>query len=110
MADRKGRTRAAKKIAQKKMRDTIMREEEVEFNPIYEDEVSRFNRFHLMEFLLDTENLTLIEGTTSSFWAGGEHYHSNAYDNQDVHGKNNQGCLVMYTRRNEHARRQKTNP
>ena len=59
----------------------------------------------LMEFLLETEDLWLIEGTTSAFWAGGEHYDSLAYDNGDVHGRNNQGLLVMSTRNKECKRR-----
>ena len=59
----------------------------------------------LMEFLLETENLTLIEGATSAFWAGGEPYNSIAYDNDEVYGRNNQGRLVMDTRKKERNRR-----
>ena len=59
----------------------------------------------LMEFLLETEDLVLVEGATSAFWAGGEPFNSLAYDNGDVHGKNNQGLLVMNTRENERNRR-----
>ena len=66
-------------------------------------------KFHqnpdLLEFLIETGEVTLIEGTTNSFWAGGEHYNSDAYENEDIHGKNNQGILVMRTRRNEAIRR-----
>ena len=68
-------------------------------------------KFHqnpdLMEFLVDTGDVNLIEGASSSFWGGGEHYNSIAYDNQDAHGKNYQGVVVMRIRRNELVRRQK---
>ena len=45
MADTKGRTRAAKRRAVERMRESVMQDEEVEFNPIYEDDISHFNRF-----------------------------------------------------------------
>ena len=61
----------------------------------------------LLEFLIETGDITLIKGTTNSFWAGGEQYDSEAYENEDIHGKNNQGMLVMRTRRNEYIRRTK---
>ena len=41
----------------------------------------------LMDFLLETEDLILIEGATSSFLAGGESFDLEAYDNGDAHGK-----------------------
>ena len=59
----------------------------------------------LMEVLLDTGELVLIEGDTSSFWAGGEPFDSPAYDNDDSHGKNYQGKMLMNLRTNERARR-----
>ena len=59
----------------------------------------------LMEVLLDTGDLKLVEGATSSFWAGGEPYNSVAYDNEDAHGKNHQGEMLMNLRTNERARR-----
>ena len=62
----------------------------------------------LMDFLLETEDLILIEGATSSFWAGGESFDSEAYDNGDAHGKNSQGKLVMTTRENERRKRAMT--
>ena len=47
MADTKGRTRAAKKKANIRMRQSIIaqEEEEVQFHPQYEEEISRYNRF-----------------------------------------------------------------
>ena len=59
----------------------------------------------LMEALIETGDLKLIEGATSSFWAGGELYNSEAYDNDDAHGKNHQGNMVMNLRDNEIRRR-----
>ena len=59
----------------------------------------------LMDVLLDTGELILIEGATSSFWAGGEPYDSLAYDNEDSHGKNHQGIMLMNLRTNERMRR-----
>ena len=59
----------------------------------------------LMEALIETGDVKLIEGATSSFWAGGEHYDSEAYENEDAHGKNYQGNMVMNLRANEIRRR-----
>ena len=59
----------------------------------------------LMEVLLDTGELILIEGANSSFWAGGESFDSEAYDNEDAHGKNHQGEMLMNLRTNERTRR-----
>ena len=46
MADTRGRTRAAKRRAEKLMKESIRMEEEVDFHPRYEDDVSCFNNFH----------------------------------------------------------------
>ena len=46
MADTKGRTRAAKQKAKKLMKETMRQDDEVDFHPQYEEEVSRFNRSH----------------------------------------------------------------
>ena len=59
----------------------------------------------LLEALLDTGELRLIEGATSSFWVGGEPYNSLSYDNKDAHGKNHQGEMLMNLRTNERKRR-----
>ena len=59
----------------------------------------------LMEALIETGDLNLIEGTRSSFWGGGEEYESEAYDNDDIHGKNHQGYIVVGVRTNERKRR-----
>ena len=59
----------------------------------------------LMEALIETGDLNLIEGTQSSFWGGGEPYESDAYDNEDVHGKNHQGYMLVDLRTNERKRR-----
>ena len=59
----------------------------------------------LMEALIETGDLNLIEGSKSSFWGGGEPYESTAYDNEDVHGKNHQGYMMVDLRTNERKRR-----
>ena len=59
----------------------------------------------LMEALIETGDLNLIEGTKSSFWGGGEPYESQAYDDEDVHGKNHQGYMLVDLRTNERKRR-----
>ena len=59
----------------------------------------------LMEALIETGDLNLIEGTKSSFWGGGEPYDSQAYDNEDTHGKNHQGYMLVGLRTNERKRR-----
>ena len=59
----------------------------------------------LMEALLETGDLNLIEGTKSAFWGGGEEYESDAYDNEDIHGKNHQGYMVIGIRTTERKRR-----
>ena len=49
----------------------------------------------LMEVLLDAGELVLIEGASSSYSAGGEPFDSPAYDNEDAHGKNHRGKMLM---------------
>ena len=58
-----------------------------------------------MEALIETGDLNLIEGTSSSFWGGGEPYESDAYDHDDVHGLNHQGYMLVHLRTNEGKRR-----
>ena len=59
----------------------------------------------LMDVLLDTGELILIEGASSSFWARGEPFDSLSYDNEDAHGKKHQGEMLMNLRTNERKRR-----
>ena len=69
MADTRGRTRAAKKIAAQRMRESLrMEEEEVDFDPRYEDEVSRFNRFEntANETTADTSGHVSVDTTRTS--------------------------------------------
>ena len=59
---------------------------------------------NLMEYLLETGDLNLIEGTKSLFCGGGEPYDSEAYDNEDIHGKIHQGYMVIGLRTNKRTR------